>query len=41
MQSNYVLGYGTESICIEAIKLGAVDFIVKPFQPDRVLATAY
>ena len=31
---------GQKAYVLEAIKLGAVDFIVKPFQPDRVLATA-
>lgn len=29
---------GQESIVIEAIKNGAKDFVVKPFQPDRVMA---
>ncbi len=29
---------GQESKVLEAIKLGAKDFVVKPFQPDRVLA---
>ncbi len=24
---------------VEAIKLGAMDFIVKPFKPDRILQT--
>lgn len=28
---------GQQSMVIEAIKSGARDFIVKPFQPDRVL----
>lgn len=30
---------GQESMVIEAIKLGAKDFIVKPFKPDRILST--
>jgi two-component system chemotaxis response regulator CheY len=29
---------GQESIVLEAIKFGAKDFVVKPFQPERVLA---
>jgi two-component system, chemotaxis family, chemotaxis protein CheY len=28
---------GQESKVLEAIKLGAKDFVVKPFQPDRVV----
>src|SRR3954451_2996416 len=28
---------GQESKALEAIKLGAKDFVVKPFQPDRVI----
>ena len=28
---------GQESKVLESIKLGARDFVVKPFQPDRVL----
>ncbi len=30
---------GQESIVLEAIKLGAKDFIVKPFEKERVLGT--
>ena len=30
---------GQESMVIEAIKLGALDFIVKPFKPERLLQT--
>ena len=29
---------GQESKVLESIKLGAKDFLVKPFQPDRVLS---
>jgi two-component system, chemotaxis family, chemotaxis protein CheY len=28
---------GQESKVLESIRLGAKDFVVKPFQPDRVL----
>lgn len=28
---------GQEAMVMEAIKLGAIDFIVKPFKPDRLL----
>jgi two-component system chemotaxis response regulator CheY len=28
---------GQETVVLEAIKAGAKDFVVKPFQPDRVL----
>ncbi|MCI8645264.1 MAG: response regulator [Firmicutes bacterium] len=39
--SNVVMcsAMGQESMVIEAIKLGAKDFIVKPFKADRVLKT--
>ena len=30
---------GQESYVVEAIKSGAADFIVKPFQADRIIAT--
>ncbi|MEG2928847.1 MAG: response regulator [Oscillospiraceae bacterium] len=30
---------GQEAMVVEAIKLGAKDFIVKPFKPDRILKT--
>lgn len=30
---------GQESMVIDAIRLGAKDFIVKPFKPDRILET--
>ncbi len=30
---------GQESMVVEAIKLGALDFIVKPFTPDRIEKT--
>ena len=29
---------GQESVVLEDIKSGAIDFVVKPFQPERVLA---
>ena len=32
-----VSAMGQQAIVIEAIRSGAADFIVKPFQPDRVL----
>ena len=32
-----VSAMGQQPMVIEAIQAGAVDFIVKPFQPDRVL----
>lgn len=28
---------GQEAMVVEAIKLGALDFIVKPFKPDRII----
>lgn len=30
---------GQESMVVEAIKLGALDFIIKPFKPERILQT--
>jgi two-component system chemotaxis response regulator CheY len=30
---------GQETMVLEAIHLGAADFIVKPFKPDRILQT--
>ena len=30
---------GQESMVMEAIKLGALDFIVKPFKPERIVQT--
>jgi len=30
---------GQEGMVVEAIKLGAMDFIVKPFKPDRLVQT--
>ena len=34
-----VSALGQQSMVIEAIKAGARDFVVKPFQPDRILET--
>ena len=33
-----VTAMGQQSIVMEAIKAGAKDFVVKPFDPNRVLA---
>ncbi len=33
-----VTAMGQQSLVIEALKSGAKDFVVKPFNPDRVLA---
>ena len=34
-----VSAMGQESMVVDAIKLGALDFIVKPFKPDRIIQT--
>ncbi len=34
-----VSAMGQQSVVMEALKCGARDFLVKPFDPDRVLAT--
>lgn len=34
-----VTALGQQSMVIEAIKAGAKDFVVKPFQPDKILDT--
>lgn len=33
-----VTGMGQQSIVMQAIRCGAMDFVIKPFEPDRVLA---
>lgn len=30
---------GQEAMVVDAIRFGALDFIVKPFKPDRILQT--
>ncbi len=39
--SNVVMcsALGQEKLVLEALKLGAADFIVKPFKPDRIMET--
>ncbi|MCL5677035.1 MAG: response regulator [Firmicutes bacterium] len=34
-----VSALGQQSMVIQAIKAGAKDFVVKPFQPDKILET--
>jgi len=34
-----VTALGQQAMVIEAIKAGAKDFVVKPFQPDKILGT--
>ena len=34
-----MLSHGQEAMVVEAIKMGALDFIVKPFKPDRLVQT--
>ena len=31
---------GQEAMVVDAIRLGAIDFIVKPFKPERLLQVA-
>ncbi len=39
--SNVVMcsALGQEKLVLDALKLGAADFIVKPFKPDRIMET--
>ena len=34
-----VTAMGQQAIVMEALKAGAKDFVLKPFQPERVLAS--
>ena len=34
-----VSAMGQQSVVMEALKAGAKDFVVKPYDPDRVLST--
>jgi two-component system chemotaxis response regulator CheY len=36
-----VTAMGQHAIVIEALKAGAKDFVLKPFQPERILATLH
>lgn len=41
--SNVVMcsALGQEKLVLDALKLGAADFIVKPFKPDRIMETVH